>query len=413
MTINPPNAAQRAFWDKPWGYPQALLVTSTLFLNAWVLQNVALTTEVRAPHWPFNLYALVILWMLLFFVTWFWRHTHFVRWFGSVPMSICSLAFVGVLSLLAGIIPQGGPNWIQNITSSWPFATMLFLLLANLGITTLLRLFSFRISDWGFICNHAGFWIVVASMTFGSSDIEKLRMIVAEGESTTQALTMSENEPAQAIAMPFEIHLNSFQRDNYHPRLAYFDLTSSDERPKILGTDFSVGQTFQSGTLKATVVQIIPSAQRTAAGFVTTTEKLSEFALELNISDSKNSLQNTRRWISPGVTGKQPLAYQSNEAMLALLEPSAKLFRSNVSIIVPNRSSTSTFVEVNKPIEVLGWKVYQASWEITPDGKKYLSIFSVVRDPWLAVVFTGAFMMLIGTFHLFWYGIRKSQLQEK
>lgn len=412
MTTIPSKIANKAFWDTPWGYLQAVLVTSTLFLNAWVLQYVALTSKVRAPEWPVNLYVLGIFWIILFIVTWFWRHKHIVRWFGSVPMSICSLAFVGILSLLAGIVPQGGPSWIQNITSSWPFAAMLLLLLANLGITTLLRLFSFKASDWGFVCNHAGFWIVVAAMTFGSSDLENLRMIVAEGESTTQAVTIGEHDPGKSVSMPFEIHLNSFQRDNYHPRLAYFDLTSSDERPKILGTDFSVGQSFLAGALKATVLQIIPSASRTASGFVPTNDKQSEFAMELNIEDSKSSSASIRRWISPGITNKQPIAYQSNEALLALLEPTAKLFRSNVSVIIQNQPVTTAVVEVNKPIDILNWKVYQSSWDTTPDGKKYLSIFSVVRDPWLSVVYAGAFMMLIGTLHLFWYGIKKSKLQE-
>jgi hypothetical protein len=409
MTTPPPQAAGHSFWDKPWGYPHALLICSSLFLNAWLLQQLAGTQDLRAPAWPYNLYAIAIFWGGLCLVSSLWRGARVVLFLSSVPLSICSLAFVGGLSLLAGLIPQGGEHWVQNITGSWPFAFMLLLMLTNLGLASLRRLVRFQLRDWGFVANHCGFWIVVAAMAFGAPDLEKFRMIVAEGESTSQATSPESNAPSRVIAMPFEIHLNAFHKEDYHPRLAFFDLQQADGKPKTIGTKFAIGKKFNANALQAEILKIIETAQRTPSGFVESKEKTSEFAMQIKIIDHTKTPSESIQWIASGAPGEQPLAYHSNAGVLALLDPQAKLFRSDVTLAIENQPTRSVSIEVNKAYDVLGWKIYQSSWELTADKKKYISIFDVIRDPWLPVVYVGAFLMLLGTCHLFWNGIKKSQ----
>ena len=56
---------------------------------------------------------------------------------------------------------------------------------------------------------------------------------------------------------------------------------------------------------------------------------------------------------------------------------------------------TST-VDVNNPVEVEGWKIYQYSYDTQMGAKSQLSILELVRDPWLPLVYAGIYMMLAG-----------------
>ena len=111
-------------------------------------------------------------------------------------------------------------------------------------------------------------------------------------------------------------------------------------------------------------------------------------------------------------TGFPPVTLHTTAGIFVLLSPQAKLYRSNVELSAPQFGITAhpETIEVNKPTTFVGWKIYQSSYELTPDHQKFLSVFEVVRDPWLPVVYAGAFLMLLGACQLFWKGIKTRQL---
>ena len=55
-----------------------------------------------------------------------------------------------------------------------------------------------------------------------------------------------------------------------------------------------------------------------------------------------------------------------------------------------------TTVEVNKPVEVDGWKIYQYGYDTQMGAMSRYSILELVSDPWLPLVYTGIYMMLAG-----------------
>ena len=75
-------------------------------------------------------------------------------------------------------------------------------------------------------------------------------------------------------------------------------------------------------------------------------------------------------------------------------------------IITPNISLTSHLspltsnnvatVEVNKPVEVDGWKIYQYGYDTQMGAMSQYSILELISDPWLPLVYTGIYMMLAG-----------------
>lgn len=58
-------------------------------------------------------------------------------------------------------------------------------------------------------------------------------------------------------------------------------------------------------------------------------------------------------------------------------------------------------IEVNKPVEWEGWKIYQASYDEHQGKWSDISILELVRDPWLPVVYIGIGLMMQGAVCLF------------
>ena len=71
--------------------------------------------------------------------------------------------------------------------------------------------------------------------------------------------------------------------------------------------------------------------------------------------------------------------------------------RSTFGRMLPEgRKNIQTTVEVNKPVEVDGWKIYQYGYDTQMGAMSQYSILELISDPWLPLVYTGIYMMLVG-----------------
>ncbi len=73
-----------------------------------------------------------------------------------------------------------------------------------------------------------------------------------------------------------------------------------------------------------------------------------------------------------------------------------KRFASDISVSSTEGGNVSGTVEVNKPLKFNGWKIYQYSYDVKSGPDSQYSVFMLVRDPWLPLVYLGIFMMLAG-----------------
>ena len=53
-------------------------------------------------------------------------------------------------------------------------------------------------------------------------------------------------------------------------------------------------------------------------------------------------------------------------------------------------------IEVNHPISVGGWRIYQLSYDERMGRWSDLSVVELVSDPWLPVVYVGIFLLIAG-----------------
>ena len=85
-----------------------------------------------------------------------------------------------------------------------------------------------------------------------------------------------------------------------------------------------------------------------------------------------------------------------------------KRFASDILIQTASGQQFPATVEVNKPAEVEGWKIYQYGYDQQMGASSQVSIFELVTDPWLPAVYTGIYMLLAGAFCMLIFGVRKS-----
>ena len=84
-----------------------------------------------------------------------------------------------------------------------------------------------------------------------------------------------------------------------------------------------------------------------------------------------------------------------------------KRFASEILILTKKNEELGATVEVNKPVSVNGWKIYQNSYDTRMGAKSRMSILELVRDPWLPLVYSGIYLMLGGAFLLFLSAVRR------
>ena len=87
---------------------------------------------------------------------------------------------------------------------------------------------------------------------------------------------------------------------------------------------------------------------------------------------------------------------QKETGRRVLEEHIPKQYVSEVTVCTPDGIRQDATIKVNHPLDAEGWKVYQFSYGNTDGQHSDISIFEVVRDPWLSVVYTGIFMLILG-----------------
>ena len=109
-----------------------------------------------------------------------------------------------------------------------------------------------------------------------------------------------------------------------------------------------------------------------------------------------------------GVVKEMPIAIELNKFIMETYDDgSPKRFASEIQILTKTGKNIETTVDVNKPYEVDGWKIYQYGYDTQMGAQSQISILELVSDPWLPLVYTGIYMMLAGAVCMFVIGGRK------
>ncbi len=99
-----------------------------------------------------------------------------------------------------------------------------------------------------------------------------------------------------------------------------------------------------------------------------------------------------------------PIAIQLDRFIMETYDDGTpRRFASEIHVLTQSGRNIQAVVDVNKPVEVEGWKIYQYGYDTRMGAQSRISIFELVSDPWLPAVYVGFFMMLAGVLLLVTY----------
>lgn len=115
-----------------------------------------------------------------------------------------------------------------------------------------------------------------------------------------------------------------------------------------------------------------------------------------------------------GAIREMPLTIELKQFIMETYDDgSPKRFASEIQIQTKSGKKIETTVDVNKPVEVDGWKIYQYGYDTKMGAKSQISILELVSDPWLPLVYTGIYMMLAGAVCMFLKGKKVKSKMER
>ena len=344
----------------------------------------------------------------------------------GMEASITSIAVFLALVIIMGLTRQyvlpeksGAMGWLgfKNMLSAWSFVLVFIYMLSVLGLATLRRIKTFRWKkDIPFVLNHVGLFIALTSAVLGSADMRRYQMVVEKNVPEWRAT----DENGEMVEMDLAIELNDFTIDEYPPKLMLIDNESGRTLPENQPVTLLVDKERIIGSLLDWDIEVsnmlensAPMIGKDSVHFV---EFYSEGAAAAVYVTAKNRKQgnSVSGWVSSGSYLYPYHALKLDERMsLVMPDREPKRYASDVTVYTKDEKKIDYIIEVNKPLKVNGWKIYQISYDERMGKWSKVSKFELVRDPWLWLVYVGIVMMILGAVGLFVVGKSPLNIHEK
>ncbi|GAB4449880.1 MAG: cytochrome c biogenesis protein ResB [Bacteroidales bacterium] len=309
-----------------------------------------------------------------------------------------------------GIIPQKPQlNSLDRlgltcITSSFPFILTYLFLLLNLGLVVSNRITKpWSLRNISFILNHLGLWLVLLAGGLGSYDFIRLDMVCR----INSPVWYGYNEKGRSVELPFAVELNKFEMDFFLPQVILARQDSSDKNGmKILKqVEMDTANSFKLSNYTLTVKKYLPYSWwwNDSVFSMKSPGSVASALIEFKCNDSVFAA-----WLAyPSAMQKGKKLYLKDATMIILDNPVVKRYKSTVTVYTQNEDKFNAVIEVNKPLEVMGWKLYQKDYNKELGEYSDYSIIEANKDKWLGAVYIGFFMMLAGALFLIWTGNKK------
>ena len=106
-----------------------------------------------------------------------------------------------------------------------------------------------------------------------------------------------------------------------------------------------------------------------------------------------------------GLVKTMPMSIELKKFIMETYDDgSPKRYASVIKIAEKSGKEFEATIDVNKPIVVDGWKIYQYGYDTSMGAESKISILEMVSDPWLPLVYAGIYMMLGGAVCMFAFG---------
>lgn len=443
-------------WNKPYTLKEGTAIVAGLLVTGGLLQVTLGPLEWGLFAWPANFITLILFIFLLIVAFLLRKRLYFCLFMSTMQAAIPAIAAAAILTLIMGVTKQVAegkrpmdPLGLTKMLSFWPFILVYVWMTAILGEVTINQIARFSWRRFPTLVSHVGLFLILTCGTLGSADMLRVKMYCETGQPEWRGLDAFNN----VHQLPVAIQLEKFTIDEYPPKLMLIDKTGRplpQDKPENLLVDNGM----KSGQLldcKIDILKRIDNAvpvmlskmigkmpegmmgnirmdslgqARNKDGYIASDASGSACALLVRVtrgvnangSSDSNLIKGQKQVVTGWITsGSYLFPYQAlrlkDGRMLAMPNREPRRFASLVNIYTQSGQNIQTEIEVNKPFTIEGWKIYQLSYNEQMGKWSNLSVFELVTDPWLPVVYIGIFMLLIGAVGMFLTASRKKEVE--
>ena len=376
----------------------------------------------------------------------------------TMQAAIPAIAAAAILTLLMGLTKQVAegkspvdPLGLTKMLNFWPFILVYLWMTAIVGEVTINQIAHFSWRRLPTLTSHVGLFIILTCGTLGSADMLRVKMFCEQGQVEWRGL-----DAFSAVHhLPVAIQLDKFTIDEYPPKLMLIDkmgLPLPKGKPENILLDKNV-KSCQLLDCKIEVLKRIDNAMpvmlskmvgkipggmmgnirmdslgqaRNKDGYIASDATGNACAVLVKVTTGVNTNESSilgfgfhkryQHTITGWLTcGSYLFPYQSlklnDGRSLVMPNREPRRFASLVDIYTQDGKNIQTEIEVNKPFTINGWKIYQLSYNEQMGKWSNLSIFELVTDPWMPVVYVGIFMLLFGAVGMFLTASRKKEVK--
>lgn len=421
-------------WTQPYSYQEGTAISMGLLITGGLLQVAAGPLNWMIFVWPGNIVTLAFLLVALVVIYLLRSRFYFLRFITTPQAAVPALATAAVLTVIMGLTRQvpenrsaADPIGLTKMLNFWPFILIYLWNVIIVGEVAIRQVCHFQKRHIPSLTCHTGLFIFIVCGTLGSADMQKLKMYCEEGQPEWRALDAYNN----VVELPFAIQLNRFTIDEYPPKLMVVSMSTGlpqpADKPQTLVVDKG---TSTSGTLLGWNISIskyldnaMPSTMmkmmRGMPEGMASRMKMDQVGMRLNeggfesykgkgaatavyVVATKGKARHAG-WVSSG-SYLFPISGVSLSGGLEIVMPNREPMRyaSNVNIYTQkDELNIPATIEVNQPYSLGDWKIYQLSYNEQMGKWSNVSVFELVKDPWLPYTYVGLFLLMAGALLMF------------
>ena len=288
--------------------------------------------------------------------------------------------------------------------SQWAFVWVYLWLSVIVAQATIHRLVHFRWRDVPFLLNHTGLLVVLLCATLGNADMRRLKMTVHLSSPEWRAT----DNNGKVYSLPIAMQLKRFTIEEYPPKLMLVDAKTGSPIPKEKPATLLLDSVFRSGSLMGWHIRLnqrldeaAPLMTRDTTNYLPWHSSGAVCAVNITATSPDGRLKKTG-WTT---CGSYHFPYQvlslDGKVCIAMPEREPQRYVSTVEVMTKAGLHAVERIEVNRPLSIEGWKIYQLSYDTQMGRWSETSVLELVSDPWLPFVYAGLGMMMLGAVCMF------------
>ena len=379
-----------------------------------ILVGLALQFSVGPIHWsdfafPINLIFLIVFLLILVLAYWLRRRVRLFSFLLTAEAAVPTLIYAAALTVVMGLTRQVSaheraidPIGLTQMLSFWPFVLVYLLLATIVGLITLRQILHFRLRELPSLLSHVGLFLVIVTATLGSADMERVKLTA-----TTDMPEWRATHEQGFVELPLVIQLEKFTIDEYPPKLLIINSQTGKSVPAKNPEIALIDKHFREGNILKWRIRVLKNLPLAAPVVTSDTTKYVEWQSSGAVTALLVEAQRMKdgRAVGPPTVGwvtcgSYLFPFQelklTKQLSLVMARREPERYASRIHVYTESQKNIVATVEVNKPVSVDGWRIYQLSYDEAMGRWSETSTFELVKDPWLPAVYVGIYMLLAG-----------------